>query len=113
MDEPVVTLFFVTLGAFFGFWTLSAFVADHLQREHAETYVALGGEKAFDFRGEETTTFSVPQRRYLKFLFSRAHRSLGDRYLSILSDVALALFVITLFLFVVLLMSFLAQTAHL
>lgn len=112
MDDPVVTLFFVTLGAFSGFWTLSAFVADHLQRQHPGTYVTLGGEKTFDFRGEEKLTLSVPQRRYLKFLFGRAHRSLGDRYLSILSDVALALFAITLFLFVVLLRSFLAQAAR-
>ena len=112
MGDPVVTLFFVTLGAGFAFWTMSAFVADRLQREHPETYEALGGEKAFDFRGEEKMWFSVPQRRYLKFLFSRAHLSLGDRHLSVLSDVALALFVVFLFFFAVTLMSFLAHAAH-
>jgi hypothetical protein len=96
-------------GAAIGFWILSAFVADRLKREHPETYEALGGEKAFDLRGDESIATLRAQWPYWKFLLRRSHRSLDDRYLSALSDVVLALFVSSQILVLALLIVVLAE----
>lgn len=105
----MITLFVASFGVGIGFWILSAFVADRLQREHPETYEALGGEKAFGLQGDESTDARRSHRRYLKFLLHRSHSTLNDRYLSALSDFALALFLIMIVLMMAWLITFFAN----
>ena len=75
----------------------------HLEKNHSQKYKAMGRPSLF-WRNSPSAMFAM-----LKFLFTREHRALHDRYLSRLSDGMLIFFVLYLVLFLGLLFLILDQ----
>jgi hypothetical protein len=83
-------LFAVTVAGVAIWWIVTTLLLFRLVSKHSGEYQNLGRPHGF--------TWSRPSSnfRFLVFIVARRHRELGDKRLSLLSDVALAAFGITI-----------------
>jgi hypothetical protein len=88
-----VALFPVFFGIVIVWFVLIKLLYKRLEREHPQKYEAMGKPSLF-LRNHISGSFAT-----FKFLVSREHRALNDRYLSKLSDAMLVFFAIYLLLF--------------
>jgi hypothetical protein len=99
-----LTLFPILFGMVIAWFVLIKLLFNRLERAHPQKYEAMGRPSLF-LRNSISGGWAT-----LKFLATREHKALNDKYLSKLSDAMLAFFGIYLLLFVALFVLVALQT---
>ena len=103
-NSTFVTLFVLLVGMVLVWFVLVKLLFNRLEAAHPQRYEEMGRPSLF-LRNSPAAGWAL-----LKFLMAREHRSLGDGYLSRLSDAMLAFLAVYLVLFLGLVFWILNQT---
>lgn len=95
-ESTFSVLFAILLGMVVIWFVLMQLLLRRLASAHPATYEAMGRPSLF-LRNSSSGALAV-----LQFLIARKHRTLGDTYLSMLSDGMLVFFAVYLVLFIML-----------